>query len=148
MGFDHLMQLWKQPWTHWVVFGAAWLIAYLVVSAVLYAQYAIWVRGKYPWVVYVLVVISILAGVTFGLVVLTGINAVFTWYTKPWGPPLPTALVLDYQPFWGWTFAVALVIATTPLYGVWYELRRWRKANEIKPMSYPDDDLYDKAVRP
>jgi hypothetical protein len=146
MWFDGLMQAWKLPWTHWVVFGAAWLIAYLIVSAVLYTQYAIWARGRYPWVGYALAVIAGLAGICNGLLVLTAINAVFTWYTKPWGPPLPM-LALDYQPFWAVVFGVTLVIATTPLYGVWYELHKIRKSREKQPMMYPDDDLYDKAVK-
>jgi hypothetical protein len=42
-------------------------------------------------------------------------------------------------------FAVTLLIATIPLYGVWYEMRRWRKAN--KRSRYPIDDKYDEMVR-
>lgn len=35
--------------------------------------------------------------------------------------------------------------ALVPLYGIWIELRRWRKAN--KRPRYPIDDKYDEMVR-
>jgi hypothetical protein len=138
MWFDHLMQLWKLSWTHWVVFSATWIITYLVVSAVLYSQYALWARDKfYHWIVNTLMVVSAIAGVCGGLLVLTGINAVFAWYTKPWGPPLPTALALDYQPFW-MMFIIPVVVL-----GLWFviEVHLIRNALENSNIKFPENNV-------
>jgi hypothetical protein len=40
---------------------------------------------------------------------------------------------------------ILAAVAMIPLFGIWIELRRWRKANE-KPR-YPIDDKYDEMVR-
>jgi hypothetical protein len=56
-----------------------------------------------------------------------------------------TIFGMDYQTFWAVVFGIVLCIATIPLYGIWIELRRWRKANE-RP-GYPIDDKYDEMER-
>jgi hypothetical protein len=129
MWFDSLMQAWKLPWTHWLVFGVVWLLTYLSVSAILYSQYAMWFRGKYPWIIYAIAIISSLAGIWSGFLILIGINAVFNWYITGKDPPLPQYLfTLNYQPFW------LLLIIPVVVLGTWFviELHLIRKLLEKK----------------
>ena len=72
-----LAQLWQQPWTHWVVFAAAWLLAYLPVSAILYSQYAMWTRDQANRLaVYAIAIVSASAGACVAIVAIICIDAV------------------------------------------------------------------------
>jgi len=52
-------------------------------------------------------------------------------------------VVNKYYSFW----TVAVLLLAILLSGIWYELHKTRKNREKQPMMYPDDDLYDKAVK-
>ena len=125
-----LAQLWQQPWTHWVVFAAAWLLAYLPVSAILYSQYAMWTRdqaNRMP--VYAIAIVSALAGACVGIMAIICVDAVYRWYKTPWGPPLPTLLDPGYTRFW-LPLIIASGIALVAICGIWYELHKMRRLKE------------------
>jgi hypothetical protein len=52
-------------------------------------------------------------------------------------------VVNKYYSFWTAVFLITSIL----LCGIWYELHKTRKNREKQPMMYPDDDLYDKAVK-
>jgi hypothetical protein len=56
--------------------------------------------------------------------------------------------ILDpgYIKLWA-PFILIGAVALIPAFGIWYELHKTRKNSEKQPMMYPDDDLYDKAVK-
>ena len=138
----YLAYLWSLPWVHWVVGFIVCLFVYLPVSSILFAQYAMWARIS-KMAARIIALFSVLISISCTLLVVIGLDAVYTWYNTPLGPPLESLTILDpgYVKLW-MPFILLAAIALPP-----YFKAHWQnsKAAGIPRGAY---HFYDYRVNP
>jgi hypothetical protein len=93
------------------------------------------VQKIFKWIAFVLFLISVSSDAGFKFVQI--LVKMVRWFYMG---------ILDpgYIKLW-LPFIILAAVAMIPLFGIWIELRRWRKANE-RP-GYLDDDVYDERMK-